>query len=138
MNATQRKHRPIVMPIDAKQTEENLRSGKHILYRRQRVLENHITGDTYENSLIFDARLLKNKVINIRNDDASNAAHVKILGCIDPSDWRELLTETSIAASTKLPEQTSAMPYAYLKVQAKSATSGNPAKVTAFIAGMTP
>jgi hypothetical protein len=124
------------MPIEASQTEENIKSHKGIMFKRQRVFDGYITTDNYEDSLIFDARLLKDKLIHIRNDHATNAAKVKILGCIDPSDWREILVETAIPAASKLAEQTNSLPYAYIKVQAKSSVAATPAKITALIAGL--
>lgn len=135
---SQRRYSPIAMPIEANQTEENIKSHKGIMFKRQRVFDGYITTDNYENSLICDARLLNDKLIHICNNHATNAAKVKILGCIDPSDWREILVETVLAAATKLAEQTTSLPYAYIKVQAKSSVGATPAKITALIAGMTP
>jgi len=134
---SQRAHRPIPLSIGEQYTEENIKSTKHILWKRQRVFHNQLTTDNYQDSLVFDARLLKNKIIHIINQHASNAIKYKILACIDPNHWEEIQTETELSANTST-FQTSSLPWAYYKVQVKSSTSGKAGKVTAYISGMTP
>ena len=135
---SEKRDKPVAMPIDETKTEDKIENHMAVAYRRQRVFNNYLTTDNYEDSLIFDARLLKNKVIHVRNDHSANAVKVKILSCIDTSDWREFLAETVVNASSKLAEQTTILPFAFLKVQAKSSVGGNAGNVTAYIGGMTP
>lgn len=134
---SQRAHRPIPLSIGDQYTEENIKSTKHILWKRQRVFHNHITSDNYEDSLIFDARLFSHIVVNIKNNHASNSIYYKILACINPDIWEELVAETLLSANSS-DKHSLTDPWAYLKIQVKSASAGNAGKVTAYISGRTP
>ena len=112
---------------------ERLTSSKDKEFIRYRVLENHITSDSYEDSLILDCRLLERKLFHIKNKHASNAIHYKILGCTDPNfGWEELKAETSLAGDSTTYEWDTE-PWAYVKIQVKSATSGASGIVDAYI-----
>jgi len=135
---SQRAHRPIPLSIGDQYTEENIKSTKHILWKRQRVFHNQLTTDNYQDSLIFDARLYKRKLFQIINKHTSNSILYKILGCINPNDkWETLQPETTLNADSSTTHSLTD-PWAYLKIQIKSASAGNAGKVTAYISGMTP
>ncbi len=135
---SQRAHRSIPISIGEQYTEENIKSTKHILWKRQRVFDKQLTTDSYQDSLIFDARLYKRKLFQIINKHASNSILYKILGCIDPNDtWETLQAETTLTAGNSATHSLTD-PWAYVKIQIKSASAGNAGKVTAYISGMTP
>jgi len=122
-------------------TEEVSKSG-HNLYKRRRVLDKKTTADAYADSKIFDARFYKEKIISIKNTHASNVAKYKVLGCIDPTQWHELVAEATLAggASIKLDSSVTGAeelgkPYAFIKIQVASNVADTPATMDAFIAG---
>ena len=143
MNGSQRRHAPIPMPIEEKMTEERLSKAKGIIYKRQRVLKKETTTDAYAEteSLVFDARLYKNVLIQVVNKHASNSITFKVLACIDPKDWSTLeeagVSEFAVAG-TKDKVLNFTVAWAYVKVQVKTTTSPDHGTVNAYIAGMTP
>jgi len=132
---SQRAFRTTALSISQQYTEENIRSNKGKIWKRVRAYPlDHPTTDTYEDSEILDARLLKDKVFHIKNTDSANSLLYKILACIDPNLWTEIQTETTLAAGSEAIE-TSSLPWAYYKFQVKSATAGSAAKVRAYMSG---
>ena len=105
------------------------------LYRTQPVLKDCSTTNSYTDSEIFDARLYKTKLVHIRNKHASNAIKLKILGCKDPSEWKELKSEIILDEGSELYEIITEK-WAFLKVQVKSESLDNPGTVEAFIDGL--
>jgi len=122
-------------------TEEASKSG-HSLWKRRRVLDQFTTSDDYKDSEIFDARFYKDKAISIKNIHAANVAKYKVLGCIDPTIWHELVAEATLAAgasisldSTVTGAEQLRKPYAFIKIQVASNVEATPATINAFIAG---
>jgi len=122
-------------------TEEVSKSG-HNLYKRRRVLDKKTTANAYEDSKIFDARFYKEKIVSIKNIHASNVAKYKVLGCIDPTIWHELVAEATLnaGASIKLDSSVTGAeelgkPLAFIKIQVASNVADTPATINAFIAG---
>lgn len=111
---------------------EHVTSSKSRGFIRHRVLENHITSNSYEDSLILDVRLFERKLFHIKNKGANNILF-KILACIDPSFWETIKDETTLNAGTSTYEWLSA-PWAFVKIQVKSATADTPSIVDAYIA----
>jgi len=132
---SQRAFHTIPLSISEQYTEENIKSHKEKIWKRVRAYPlDHPTTDSYQDSEILDARLLKNKVIYIKNTHNTNGLLYKVLACIDPQVWTEIKTETTLAATNDA-TITSSDPWAYYKIQVKSATSGNAANVRAFMSG---
>ena len=105
-------------------TEENIKSSKHILWKRQRVFNNQLTTDNYQDSLIFDARLFKNKLIQIINEHPSNAIKYTVMACIDPKHWETIKTASTLnGGSTVTLDHNNITnlnsPWAYIKIQIK-------------------
>ncbi len=122
-------------------TEEISKSG-HNLFKRRRVLDKFTTSDDYQDSKIFDARFYKEKIVTIKNTHAANGAKHKVLGCIDPSIWHELVAEATLAAGASITLDSSiagseqlGKPYAFIKIQVASNVAATPATIDAFIAG---
>lgn len=104
-------------------------------YRRQRVFEREITTATYVDSNVFDKRLFKKALFDIAEIGGLQSIYYKILACIDPDDWFEILGETALALSSHA-AHTVTDPWAYVKIQVKSNSGAG--TVRAFIAGQTP
>jgi hypothetical protein len=132
---SQRRNQPIALRIDAKNTEENLKAQRGMSFRRARVFEKYATTAAYVDSLVFDKRLIKTCVITLIEKGGAQSIYYKVLACIDPEDWHEILGETSLAASAHIPYAVSD-PWAYVKLQAKNDSGSG--IVTAFISGQTP
>jgi len=122
-------------------TETATKSGNS-LWERRRVLDQFTTSNSYEDSKIFDARFYKDKAISIKNIHATKVAKYKVLGCIDPSIWHELVAEATLAAgasialdSTVTGAEQLRKPYAFIKIQVASNVADNHATINAFIAG---
>jgi hypothetical protein len=132
---SQRAFRTSALSISEQYTEENIKSNKGKIWKRQRAypLDQPTTND-YVDSEILDARLLKDKIFHIKNTHATNALKYKILACIDPNLWTEIQTETTLAAGSEAIE-TSSLPWAYYKFQVKSSVDDTPAKVRAYMSG---
>jgi len=140
---SQRAHRPIPISIQEQYTEENIKSTKHILWKRQRVFDHKITTNNYEDSLIFDARLYARKLIQIINHHASNALSYIVMACIDPKHWETIKTASTLNGGSTVTLDHNDItnlnsPWAYIKIQIKSNVADTPAECTAFISGMTP
>lgn len=111
---------------------ERIVSSKGAEYIRYRVFENYITRNNYEDSLILDCRLLERKLFHIKNK-GENAILFKILACVDPAfGWEVLKDETTLAAGNSTYEWDTE-PWAYVKIQVKSATADTPSTVDAYI-----
>lgn len=132
---SQRRNEIFALPIGKQYTEENLTASKGMKFKRQRVFEKYITTADYVDSLVFDKRLHKDCIITIKEVGGAQSVYVKVLACVDPLDWIEILTETSIAAGAHDAYQVSD-PWAYLKIQAKQNSGAG--VVSAFISGETP
>lgn len=132
---SQRRNQPVAYPILAKNTEENVHAQRGMAFRRARVFENYATTAAYVDSLIFDKRLLKQCTITIVERGGAQSVFHKILACIDPEDWHEILPETNLPASGHIPYAVSDS-WAYVKLQAKN-NSGS-GVVSAFISGASP
>lgn len=104
-------------------TEEVSKSG-HNLFKRRRLYDKGTkVGTTYQDSLIFDARFYKEKLVHIINRDKTNNLLYKWLACINPTKWIEIMPETTITANaTGNAEdyQTNSEPFAFYKLQCKS------------------
>ena len=115
-------------------TQERLTSTKKREYIKARVFKDFITSNGYKDSIIFDARLLKDVLFHLKNLDAANTLSFKILACGEPDVWEVIKAETDLAAATSTYE-TSTEPWAFVKIQVKSKVAGTPAKITAYIGG---
>ena len=122
-------------------TEELSKSG-HTLWKRKRVFDRFPTANDYQDSLIFDARFLKEKAVSIQNSHSANVLKYKVLACIDPSIWHTIIAEATLNGATSVALDSSVTgaeqlgkPYAYLKIQVASNVTDTPATITAFIAG---
>jgi hypothetical protein len=126
--------RTIPVSIPEQYNFEHIATSKHRAYLREYVFRNQITTNSYEDSLIVDCRLFEKKLFEILNKDSANALLFKILACTDPNlGWTEIKSETSLAAGAKTYEWDTE-PWAYVKIQVKSAVADTPAKVDAIIA----
>lgn len=132
---SQRRNFEVAYPIEARNTEERINASKGMQYKRIRVLDNYNTTAAYADSLIFDKRLIKSVLITIIEKGGAQSIFYKLLGCIDPSDWHEILGATALAASGHV-ALTVSDAWAYLKLQAVN-NSGS-GKVDAFMSGQTP
>jgi hypothetical protein len=132
----QRRSIPTPLIIKPHMTEERIKTTKPTLYKRARVFTSKPLSDNWEDSLIFDARLYKHKIIHIINE-SGNSLDYQILACVDPNHWHTLLPSVSLAGNSDTYE-TSSEPWAYYKIRAKNTTAGQTAKITAYISGMTP
>ena len=132
---SQRRFSTIAYPIEAKNTEENIKAQRGMQFRRARVLENQSTTAAYVDSLIFDKRLIKVVLITIKETGAAQSIYYKLLGCIDPADWHEVIGETSLAAGDHTAINLSDS-WAYLKLQIKN--NSGVGMVLAFMSGQTP
>ena len=128
--------------LDPKFDTEEASKSEHHLWKRRRVLDNFTTSDSYQDSKIFDARFLKEKIVSMKNFHASNCAKYKVLGCLDPTIWHELVAEAQLegGASIKLDSSVTGAeqlgkPFAFIKIQVASFAAGNPATINAFIGG---
>jgi hypothetical protein len=122
------------IPISEQNNFERLVSTKNREYIREFVFRDYITTNDYVDSLPIDCRLFEKKIFEIKNKDPTNALKFKILACTDPNfGWTEIKTETSLAAATPTYEWDTE-PWAYVKIQVKSAVADTPAKVDAMIA----
>jgi len=126
--------RTIPVSIPEQYNFEHIATSKHRAYLREYVFRDQITTNSYEDSLIIDCRLFEKKIFEIKNKDPTNALKFKILACTDPNfGWTEIKGETSLAAATATYEWDTE-PWAYVKIQVKSAVDDTPAKVDALIA----
>ena len=104
-------------------TEEISKSG-HNLYKRRRLFpKNHKVGTTYEDSKIYDARFIKEKIFTLKNLDDTNNLLYKILACIDPEDWHEICAETTITPTDIRKFEFDDGCWSFYKVQCKSSAS---------------
>jgi hypothetical protein len=122
------------IPISEQNNFERLVSTKNREYIREFVFRDYITTNDYVDSLPIDCRLFEKKIFEIKNKDPTNALKFKILACTDPQfGWTDIKTETSLAAATPTYEWDTE-PWAFVKIQVKSAVADTPAKVDAMIA----
>jgi hypothetical protein len=132
---SQRAFRTTALPIGVQYTEENIRSNKGKLWKRVRAYPlDHPTTDSYVDGEILDARLLKDKLLHIKNTHAANSLTYKLLACIDPNLWTELVAATPLAATVEAITP-SAVAWAYYKLQVISTVAATPATVRAFMSG---
>lgn len=132
---SQRAFRTTALPIGVQYTEENIKSNKGKLWKRVRAYPlDHPTTDNYEDSEILDARLLRDKVFHIKNTHAANSITYKLLACIDPSLWTEIVPAAPLAASAEAITTSTAV-WAYYKLQVKSTVAATAGKVRAFMSG---
>jgi hypothetical protein len=132
---SQRRYQEVAYPIEAGNTEERINASKGMQHKRIRVFDNYNTTATYADSLIFDKRLIKSVVITIIEKGGAQSIFYKLLACIDPSDWHEIVGATALAASAHT-AITISDAWAYLKLQAIN-NSGS-GKIDAFMSGQTP
>jgi hypothetical protein len=135
---SQRANSITALPIAEQYTEENIKSNKGKIWKRVRAYPlDYPTTNDYSNSesLILDARLLKDKGFHIKNTHAANALKYKILACIDPNLWTEIVPEAPLAAGVEA-KTTSTEAWAYYKFQVKSSVADTPATVRAFMSGL--
>lgn len=132
---SQRAFRTTALPIGVQYTEENIKSNKGKLWKRIRAYPlDHPTTDDYVDSEILDARLLKDKVFHIKNTHAANGLTYKLLACIEPSLWTEVVVAAPLAAGAEAITISTAV-WAYYKLQVKSTVAATPANVRAFMSG---
>lgn len=138
----QRNKTEVEIRLDPKFNTEEVSKSGHNLFKRRRVLDKLTTSDDYQDSKIFDARFYKEKIVSIKNTHASNVAKYKVMGCIDPTIWHELVAEATLAggASIKLDSSVTGAeqlgkPFAFIKIQVASNVADTPATINAFIAG---
>jgi hypothetical protein len=134
---SQRSNRVTAMPIGVQHNEENIRSNKGKIWKRVRAYPlDHLTTDSYVGGEgeILDARLLRDKLFHIKNTHAANGLTYKLLACIEPNLWTELVAPAALAAGVEaIIVQTDA--WAYYKFQVISTVAGTPATVRAFMSG---
>jgi hypothetical protein len=134
---SQRANSITALPIGVQYTEENIKSNKGKIWKRIRAYPlDYATPNDYPNgeSVILDARLLKDKVFHIKNTHVANALKYKILACIDPNLWTEIVPEIALAAGVEA-ITTSGNAWAYYKFQVKSSVTDTAATVRAFMSG---
>jgi len=132
---SQRAFRTIALPIGVQYTEENIRSNKGKIWKRVRAYPlDHPTTDGYVDGEILDARLLEDKVFHIKNTHAANGLTWKLLGCIDPNLWTEVVAAAPLVAGAEVITISTAV-WAYYKFQVMSTVAGTPATVRAFMSG---
>lgn len=117
-------------------TEEIRKSG-HNLFKRRRLFDAGTkVGTSYVDSKIFDARFFKEKLIHIINRDTTNNLLYKVLACVNPTKWVEIVTETTITANASGDAddyETNSEPWAFYKIQVKSSASS--VEVEAYMSG---
>jgi hypothetical protein len=90
--------------------------------------------DTYQDGNIVDLRLRGNTKLAYKNTHASNGLKYKILACIDPTDWRTLKDETTLAANTPDDDTIpAAEAWCFLKMQAKNAIAGQNSSISGLV-----
>ena len=131
----QRAVRAIPLSIEKRFTEENINSTKPKIWKRVEAYSlDDLTTNSYVDSAILDARVLKDKVFHIGNSHAANGLTYKLLACIDPRFWTELVAATPLAAGAEVIIEQSAV-WAFYKFQVKSTVADTPATVRAFMSG---
>ena len=132
---SQRSNRVTALPIGVQHNEENIRSNKGKIWKRVRAYPlDHPTTDGYVDGEILDARLLEDKVFHIKNTHAANGLTYKLLACIDPNLWTEVVATAPLAAGAEA-ITTSTVVWAYYKFQVMSTVAATPATVRAFMSG---
>ena len=138
----QRNKTEVEIRLDPKFNTEEISKSGHKLFKRRRVLDKVTTSDDYQDSKIFDARFYKEKIVSIINTHAANVAKYKVLGCIDPTIWHELVVEATLEAGASIKLDSSVTgaeqlgkPFAFIKVQVASNVEATPATLDGFIAG---
>ena len=137
------------LSIRAEKFEETIFGHRFTEYRRKRLLDNYKTTDNYEDSEtektrsnIFDARLFKEKILQVINKDASNVAKYKVLGCIDPKMWEEIKAEATLNAETSVLLDSEDLaelgkPLAFYKILVASNVSGQSCVIDAYMGAKT-
>jgi len=93
-------------------------------FKRIKLYEdNTLLGTTYEDSKIFDARLYKAPFLYLKNTNATLGMKYKVLACIDPDFWKEIVAETDLAAQA-VATLSITDAWAFIKVQAKAEEFG--------------
>lgn len=132
----QRRYKVNPLTIEAKNTEENIKSHKGMLYKRQRVFQNYTTTSSYVDSDVFDARLYTKILIQIVNMHATITASYTGYGSVDGVHWHALTAEASVSANNDaVIADTNG--YAYIKLALKN-NSGAATPVDVFISGRSP
>lgn len=131
----QRAVRATPLSIEKRYIEETISSFKTKMWKR---IEAYTVGlpttNSYVDSEILDARLLKDKVFHIGNTHVTNGLTYKLLACVDPRFWTEVVAATPIAAGAEVIITSTAV-WAFYKFQVKSTVANTPATVFAFMSG---
>lgn len=131
----QRAVRATPLSIEKRCIEETISSFKTKLWKRiEAYTVNLPTTNSYVDSEILDARLLKDKVFHIGNSHAVNSLTYKLLACIDPKFWTEIVAAAPLAAGAEAITTSTAI-WAFYKFQVKSTVANTPATVFAFMSG---
>jgi hypothetical protein len=131
----QTREQPTATPIEEARNFERIRSSSHIKHDRMQVFKDYMTTAAYADSLTFDKRLIKSVLITIIEKGGAQSIFYKVLGCINPSDWHEILGATALAASGHV-AYTVSDAWAFIKLQAVN--NSGVGTIDAFIAGQTP
>jgi hypothetical protein len=137
------------LSIKASKFEESVFDEHIVAYKRKRLLDSYHTTDDYEDSdtektrsNIFDARIFKEKIVQLVNRHASNVAKYKVLGCIDPKKWEEVKTEATLNANTSVLMDSGDVaelgkPLAFFKVLVASNVAGQSCIIDAYMGAKT-
>ena len=111
---------------------------KAIGYKTKRLYEkDFITGNAYQDSLVFDMRLFSKVLIHIKEVGATNAIKYNLLACLDPSMWKALKSDQAVVAGAEATEAVTDA-WNWVKLQVASSVADSAGKVNAFITGKTP
>jgi hypothetical protein len=135
INATEQE-----IALSPKFDTEEIRLSAQNIFKRRRVLDNFTTENAYQDSKVFDARFLTEKIIHMKNKHASNVAKYKVLACINPTIWETIKAEATLAGNTSILLDSGDLaelgkPIAFIKIQVASNVADTPATIDAFISG---
>jgi hypothetical protein len=95
-------------------------------------------GDAFADGNVIDIRLMKSVKLLPKCTHATNGATFQLYGCVDPSDWRPVGVEFTLAATQGGDfTLTAAEAYCFVKYKAKRATPGSASTVGGFCAEKT-
>jgi len=104
------------------------------LYKRQQVLKDFKTGNSYAESTVFDAKQYKTILVMVRNKHENNSAVIRVTGLVG-SKWKVLIPEVTLEPGSEFYEMLNRRA-SLIKIQAKSSVKNKPAVLDAIIDGL--
>lgn len=107
-------------------------------YKTKRLYEPaFLTSNDYQDSLVFDMRMLTRALIHIKEVGGANAIKYNLLACLDPSMWKALKADQALTAGSEATEVVTDA-WNWVKLQVASNVTDSAGKVNAFATGKTP